>query len=185
MGFTGASARHLVDGLRLLRDRTPETTAGLEVVFAGLLSTDEAELLATPDLDGIVRCVGSLERADVLRLQRAADALLVVTEGANRPSVATGKLFEYLAAGRPILVLGNETAAAEIVRETGAGFSTSATDPEQIAEALASLIDGPEPFRNAAALGAYAYPEIAARYQQLIERTVGQRRRTGDSAAAT
>jgi glycosyltransferase involved in cell wall biosynthesis len=186
MGFTGASAGHLIDGLRLLQDEAPKVAAGLEVVFAGLLSTDEAELLGDPDLGGIVRCVGSLGREDVLRLQRAADALLVVTEGAKRPSVATGKLFEYLAAGRPILVLGKETAAAEIVQETGAGFSTSATDPRQISDSIARLIDKPESSRNATAVGAYAYPEIAARYDELIERTVDQRRRsTGDSAAAT
>jgi glycosyltransferase involved in cell wall biosynthesis len=186
MGFTGASVRHLVDGLRLLRGEAPEVAGGLEIVFAGLLSTDEAKLLAGPGLDGIVRCIGSLERQDVLRLQRAADALLVVTEGAKRPSVATGKLFEYLAAGRPILVLGSETAAAEIVRETRAGFSTSATDPRQIADAIARLTDAPESRRDHNALEAYAYPQIAARYHELIEQTVGQRRpSTGDSAAAT
>jgi glycosyltransferase involved in cell wall biosynthesis len=186
MGFTGASARHLVDGLRLLRNEASEVAAGLEVVFAGLLSSDEAELLASPDLVGTVRCIGSLGREDVLRLQRAADALLVVTEGAKRPSVATGKLFEYLAAGPPILILGEGTAAAEIVQGTGTGFSTSATDPRQIAESISRLIDTPETSRDDAALAAYAYPQIAARYDELIQRTVGQRRRsTGDSAAAT
>jgi glycosyltransferase involved in cell wall biosynthesis len=186
MGFTGASARHLVEGLRLLCDEAPEVAAGLEVVFAGLLSTDEAKLLASPNLARIVRSTGSLERQDVLRLQRAADALLVVTEGARRPSVATGKLFEYLATSRPILVLGRETAAAEIVEETGAGFSTSATDPRQIADSVARLMNTPQSRRKAAALEAYAYPQIAARYHELIEQTVGQRRRsTGDRAAAT
>ncbi|HXZ56492.1 MAG TPA: glycosyltransferase [Gaiellaceae bacterium] len=183
MGFTGASARHLVEALRLL---PPEVATGLEVVFAGLLSTDEAELLGGPDLAGIVRCVGSLERSDVLRLQRAADALLILTEGAKRPSVATGKLFEYLAADRPILVLGEETEAARIVRETGTGSSTSATDPRRIADALAQLPVSPPPPRDAAAVQAYAFPELAARYLDLVERVAGQRRRsTGDRAPAT
>jgi glycosyltransferase involved in cell wall biosynthesis len=185
MGFTGASAGHLVDGLRLLQDEAPKVAAGLEVVFAGLLSSDEAKLLGSPDLAGIVHSIGSLGREDVLRLQRAADALLVVTEGAKRPSVATGKLFEYLGARRPILVLGNETAAAEIVKETGSGFSTSATDPRQIADAVARLMVAPQLSVDAAVLEAYAYPKIAARYHELIERTVDQRRNTGDSAAAT
>ena len=41
---------------------------------------------------------------------------LSITEGSTRRSVATGKLFEYLAARRPVLVLGEGTAAADIVR---------------------------------------------------------------------
>jgi glycosyltransferase involved in cell wall biosynthesis len=186
MGFTGASARHLVEALRLLAREAPEVASGLEVVFAGLLSTDEATLLGSSDLAGIVRCVGSLERPDVLRLQRAGDALLIVTEGSKRPSVATGKLFEYLAAGRPILVLGEETEAARIVRETGTGVSTSATDARRIADAIARLVVSPPPPRDNAAVQTYAYPEIAARYLELIEQVVDQRRRsTGDSAPAT
>ena len=68
-----------------------------------------------------MRWVGALDRNQTLALQRRADTLLVLTEGASGPSVATGKLFEYLGAGRPILVLGEGTAAADIVRSAGAG----------------------------------------------------------------
>jgi hypothetical protein len=186
MGFTGASSRHLVEALKLLLGEEPKVATELEVVFAGLLSTDEAKLLANSDLAGVVNCVGSLERAEVLQLQRSSDALLIVTEGSKRPSVATGKLFEYLAARRPIFVLGEETEAARIVQETGTGVSTSATDPRRIADALAQFVVSAPPLRDAAAVHAYAYPEIAARYLDLIEEVVSQRRRSiGESAAAT
>ena len=142
MGFTGGTTRPLVEALRLLRDETPDVASRLEVVFAGLLSTDEAALLESSDLAGIVRCVGSLERASVLQLQRSADVLLVVTEGARRRSVATGKLFEYLTTNRPILVLGPETEAARIVLETKRGLATAADDPRSIAETLGQLVEG-------------------------------------------
>jgi glycosyltransferase involved in cell wall biosynthesis len=94
----------------------------------------------------------------------------VITEGAGRRSVATGKLFEYLATGRPILVLGRETEAARIVTETGAGTATSEADPQAIADALRSLAEGDEtPKRDRAAVNRYAWPELGARYAELIE----------------
>jgi glycosyltransferase involved in cell wall biosynthesis len=83
--------------------------------------------------------------------------------------VATGKLFEYLAADAPILVLGEDTEAARIVRETGAGPVTSATDPALIAAALAELVAHPIRMGDASAVAAYAYPEVARRYRELIE----------------
>jgi glycosyltransferase involved in cell wall biosynthesis len=171
MGFTGGSARHLVAGLRRLRKEAPEAAAKLEVVFAGLLSTDEAALLESPDLAGTVRCVGSLERPEVLRLQRAADVLLVVTEGARRPSVATGKLFEYLATNRPILVLGAETEAARIVLSTKRGIASPADDPSAIAAALRQLADGqPSPVADEDEVQRYSWPGLAAAYADVIER---------------
>jgi len=90
-----SAARPLVDALRRLRDDDPDLAERVEVVLAGPLSAEERRLLGEPDLNGLVRAVGSLDRPRALALQRAADTLLVVTEGARRRSVATGKLFEY------------------------------------------------------------------------------------------
>jgi glycosyltransferase involved in cell wall biosynthesis len=170
MGFTGATARPLVDALRLLRGEVPDLDSRLEVVFAGLLSTDEAGLLESPDLDGIVRCVGALERPAVLQLQRAADLLLVVTEGARRTSVATGKLFEYLATERPILVLGTETEAARIVLGAERGAATSANDPAEIAAALRRALEEPPPASaDRDAVQRYSWPVLAADYAALVD----------------
>jgi glycosyltransferase involved in cell wall biosynthesis len=180
MGFTGGTSRQLVQALRLLK---PEIAAKLEVVFAGLLSTEETALLQSPELGGMVRTVGSLDRADVLRLQRSADALLIVTEGAKRPSVATGKLFEYLAADRPILVLGEETEAGRIVGETRRGSATSADDPGRISEALRGLVEDGRPVLGGPELvDAYSWPRLAEIYGALVDEVC---RSTGESATAT
>jgi glycosyltransferase involved in cell wall biosynthesis len=173
VGFTGATARPLVEALRRLRVEAPELAARLEVVFAGLLSTDEAELLGTPELAGIVRCVGSLERASALRLQRAADVLLVVTEGSRRRSVATGKLFEYLTADRPILVLGEDTEAARIVAATGRGASTSADDSAAISTALRRAVEEDWPLlTDGSAVQQYSWEQLARAYAAVVEQVV-------------
>ena len=170
MGFTGATTRPLAEALALLRADAPEVADRIEVVFAGLLSTDEAELLERPELAGMVRCVGSLERPSVLQLQRAADLLLVVTEGSRRTSVATGKLFEYLPTNRPILVLGSETEAARIVLAAQRGMATSAKDPRAISRALREMVEGrvrPEGDRDE--VDRYSWPRVAAVYAALVE----------------
>jgi glycosyltransferase involved in cell wall biosynthesis len=133
--------------------------------------------LATPDLLDTVRFVGWLERRRALALQRAADTLLVVTAGAERRSVATGKLFEYLASGRPILVLGDETEAARIVGETGSGISAPASDPHAIAEALRRVIETPPSPPKAEAVAAYAQPVLVGRLGEMIEDLVSRRSR--------
>jgi glycosyltransferase involved in cell wall biosynthesis len=168
MAVGGASPRPLLEALSLL---DADASGRLELVLAGPLTADELEL--TGGLEPLVRVVGSLERKRALELQRAADTLLVVTEGGTRRSVSTGKLFEYLAAGRPILVLGEETEAARIVAETGAGTATSATSPPEIARALVEATSPGVPDRDAAALERYSWPVLAAQYAELIEKVSG------------
>lgn len=70
----------------------------------------------------------------------SADALLLgVPDGPNADSVIPAKLFEYLASGRPILVVGPEGGECErIVRDTGAGLAVT-FEPDTIAEALGTM----------------------------------------------
>ena len=78
---------------------------------------------------------GCSTRDESLRIQRGADALLLLT-GHNR-SEATGKLFEYLASGRPIIALAEGNEAARIVRETGTGVAVGGGDPAGAARGAA------------------------------------------------
>ena len=136
MASSQRSPAPLLDAVRLLRDRGGAER--LELVFAGPLTSDERRLLEAPDLAGVVRHVGNLERAEALQLQREADGLLLLTAGTRRGE-ATGKLFEYLGAERPVLVLGDDSEAARIVRDAGAGLAAPSADPEAIAAALERL----------------------------------------------
>jgi glycosyltransferase involved in cell wall biosynthesis len=139
--FSGRTAEPLVQALRLLRDRDPATAAGLQLVLAGPLSEAERGWVAELEPAGLASALGTLPRPETLELQQAAGTLLLIT-GKARRSEATAKLYEYLAAGRPILVLGEEAEAARIVRDVGAGIVTSATDPERIYEALTEIVRG-------------------------------------------
>jgi glycosyltransferase involved in cell wall biosynthesis len=54
--------------------------------------------------------------------------------------VLSGKVFEYLASGRPILAaVPADGAAADLIRETGAGVVAAPDDVEALKEALHGL----------------------------------------------
>jgi glycosyltransferase involved in cell wall biosynthesis len=123
--------------------------------------------LADSGLDAVARFVGDFRAADrewaqrlqlgdrlelhefaprrrALELQRDSDALLLlIPEAAGRgKGVLSGKVFEYLAAERPILAaVPPDGAAAALIEETGAGVVASPDDPAAIAAALRTLHD--------------------------------------------
>ncbi len=94
---------------RPLRRRLP---AGRPRVGRGLGLGDRLELIPY------------VPRRRSLELQRDSEALLLLIPeaGGPRAGVLSGKVFEYLAAERPILaVVPPDGAAAALIRETGAG----------------------------------------------------------------
>lgn len=155
-----------LEALRIVGERRPDLADKLEAVFAGPLTDDEQRLIGA--VDGSARTLGTLPRDATLRLQSAAGSLLLLT-GRGRRSEATGKLYEYLAADRPILVLGEDSAAADIVRETGSGIAVSAVDAQAIAGAIEQLVaNGGDGARGSTAR--YGYDQIAGRFAELVER---------------
>jgi glycosyltransferase involved in cell wall biosynthesis len=85
---------------------------------------------------------GSRRRA--LELQRDSEALLLLIPeaGGRGRGVLSGKVFEYLAAERPILAsVPPDGAAADLIRETGAGVVVPPEDPDAIGDALRALVE--------------------------------------------
>jgi glycosyltransferase involved in cell wall biosynthesis len=176
-GPRGRDPRPLFAAMRQLARKRPAVAARLRVVLAGRLDTGEERLLRTLDLGDAVEHVGSLSRAAAVALQRDADALLLLT-GPGHTSEATGKLFDYLAAGRPILALAQENVAAGIIGETGTGVAVAPEDTGAIAGALADVVDG----KLAAAyeprgLERYIYPRPAEEAAAVIEQAIAQKER--------
>jgi glycosyltransferase involved in cell wall biosynthesis len=141
--------------------------------------------LAESDLDVVARFVGDFRSSDrefaeglglgdrlelipyaprrrALELQRDSDALLLLipeADGRGR-GVLSGKVFEYLAAERPILAaVPPDGAAAQLIEETGAGVVAPPDDVGALREALAGLVGR---FRNGG-LPAVELPEATRR----------------------
>jgi glycosyltransferase involved in cell wall biosynthesis len=90
-----------------------------------------------------VELVPYLPRAEALALQRDSEALLlIVPEAAGRgKGILTGKVYEYLAAERPILAaVPPDGEAAKLIRENRAGVIAAADDVDGLTEALQVLV---------------------------------------------
>jgi glycosyltransferase involved in cell wall biosynthesis len=174
-GTRGRDPRPVFEALRRVAARAPAVAARLRLVLAGTLSADEQRLLEEMDPGVAVQHLGSLGKDTALGLQREADVLLLLTSPTH-VSDATGKFFEYLAAGRPILALASGNDASRIIGETGVGVSVPPNDVEAIAGALEAAANGTLAAHYLPrGLARYAYPRLAGEIAELIEPAIEQR----------
>jgi glycosyltransferase involved in cell wall biosynthesis len=132
------------------RDPRPFLTAfadsGLDAVarFLGDFRSADREWAETLGLGDRLELHEFAPRRRALELQRDSEALLLLIPeaGGRGQGVLSGKVFEYLAAERPILAaVPPDGAAAALIRETGTGVVAPPDDPQAIGDALRSLFD--------------------------------------------
>jgi glycosyltransferase involved in cell wall biosynthesis len=122
----------------LLRER-PALADRVQAVFLGELRPADREWALGLGLGSALALEGFRPHAEALREMRAADVLLLLVPRADGRglSVVSGKVYEYLAAERPILALvPPEGDAATLLRDTGSAWIA---DPDDEAEILAAL----------------------------------------------
>ena len=131
--YKTASPRYYLDALDRMRE---EIRSRFETRFVGRIGDSERTIL-----DGrksAVRLLGFVPQADALRLMEETDILLLtMTDRISLP----GKLFEYLATGKPILAItppGSEV--HQLMERTRAGWSADPSDPAAIQNTLEQAV---------------------------------------------
>jgi len=168
-GEWGRSPEPFFRALRRVVDERP--AQAIKLLHAGRLTTEERALVAESGLDTTFTHLGTLDRVEVVKLQRSADVLVLITSR-NR-SEATSKIFEYLAARRPILALAQDNEAARIIDETNSGITVAPDDVEAIAAALRATANG-DLARNFAPKGVerFIYPAPAKQMSKLVTEAI-------------
>ena len=118
--------------------------SGLDAVarFLGDFRSADREWAAELGLGDRLELIPYAPRVESLELQRDSDALLLLIPeaGGRGRGVLSGKVFEYLASGRPILAaVPPDGAAAKLIRETGAGVVVPPDDVDALKAALVEL----------------------------------------------
>lgn len=119
--------------------------SGLEDVtvrFLGDFRPADREVVHELGLDDRVELIPHVPRRESLRLQRESDLLLLLIPeaGGRGRGVLSGKVFEYIAAERPILaVVPPDGAAAQLVRDANVGIVVAPEDVDAMRDALVDL----------------------------------------------
>jgi len=128
----------LLIGIRQLVDSGLISSCDIEVRFFGPRLNWLQELIDAYQLEEIVKQYGHVAREQVLERQRESHLLLLLTwNDPNEVGVYTGKVFEYLAARRPILALGRTGSVVDgLLCETKAGIVVDSDDNRGLREVL-------------------------------------------------
>lgn len=136
----------LFRALTALRGTLPDLAARISIDFYGFEDPRLRSLIGQYSVADYVRLCGFVPYRESVAVQRAADYLLFLDWTDTRAEgVLTGKLFEYLGSGRPILALGirKDSEATRLISDAGCG--TMLTEVDEIADYLRHALSSPRP----------------------------------------
>jgi glycosyltransferase involved in cell wall biosynthesis len=125
--------------LRELKAEIPGFGEDLDVRLVGKADVAAAESIARNGMEDQVTMVDYLPHGEaVVQQGRAQVLLLSINNTPNARGVITGKIFEYLASGRPILCIGPADGdAAHIIEAAQAGLVAGFEDKEKLKSHIA------------------------------------------------
>ncbi len=138
LSWQEASPKPFFDGLKRALEADRALAERFRLVLIGSFTDQERTLWQTPPLGAVVEEMPPRPYDEAMRLAAGATMLLLVAPRGIR-SVIPRKLFDYLAAKRPIFAVSGENEVTRILRETSAGVWSSAEDPGKIADELLRL----------------------------------------------
>ncbi|MCB2221781.1 MAG: glycosyltransferase [Bacteroidetes bacterium] len=102
----------------------PSIATHLEIKLIGQVDYSVKETISKLDLDQYTKYIAYLPHDEVIALQHQAQVLLLVINNTpNAGMVVTGKIFEYINTGRPVLCIGpTDGDAASILGYTDTGL---------------------------------------------------------------
>tara|TARA_R110002167_G_scaffold260718_4_gene467175 strand:- start:3248 stop:4519 length:1272 start_codon:yes stop_codon:yes gene_type:complete len=127
--LTGRNPKNLWKALAELAAENVSFRSDLQLEFVGVVSQEVMDSLSRYELAPYVKLRGYVSHTVAVRRQQSAQVLLLVEiDSEETRGIIPGKLFEYMAAKRPILGIGPEHwEAGKIILEsqTGAAFDHS------------------------------------------------------------
>jgi glycosyltransferase involved in cell wall biosynthesis len=163
--YSTTSARHYLDALDSLPD---EIRAQVETRFVGRIAEEERPFLQ--GRKSKVTEFGFVPQTEALRLMEETDFLLVTMLD---PTATSGKIYEYLPTGKPILAVAVPGELSQLIQETGTGWCIDPANREGLASMLSQLLHPSRKLLNQfqpnwEAIRAYERPRLAGVFADII-----------------
>ncbi len=135
------TVRTLLEAARRVLEQDAHAREDLRLRFVGGNEEIGARDRERYGLDRVLEVAPSEPHIESLVSMRRAGALVLLGHGGKADSLLyTGKLYEYLSSGRPVLAIAGDGPAADLIRATGAGIVIRPGDVEGASRALLGLL---------------------------------------------
>lgn len=142
----------------------------LEIKLVGKLDIAVKESIEEHGLNSFINKIDYLPHDKVIaEQQRSQVNLLLVNKTPNAKSILTGKFFEYLSAGAPILAIGPPDGdLANILNETKAGMISDFEDPALLKKNILELFNGHNLTRNEEEIKKYSRKNLTKKLAEIL-----------------
>lgn len=127
-----------LESLRALFADQPELIPRVKVQFIGRRSPNAESAILAFGFPGVVELIDHVGKRDAARHMQQSDVLLLLA-APELERYLPGKLFDYLAARRPVLVFGSRGESAALVEQLGAGVYCPGNSASLLGDAIARL----------------------------------------------
>ena len=126
-----------------LCDTIPTFREDLEIKLVGQVDESVLSDLKMLNLNQQLNHISYVPHNQVSELMKKSSVLLLaINNSSNAKGILTGKFFEYLASGRPILAIGPKSGdAAQILQDSGAGEIVDYDENMRIVEVIRALYE--------------------------------------------
>ena len=133
----------LWEALKRLKEQNAEIVDFVKVNLVGKIEESVFKSIDDASISSMINHIGYVSHSDAIQYQNASQVLLLVINNTwNNKSILTGKIFEYLAAQRPIICIGpKESDSADIINDSKAGFVLSYNMVNEMVVLLNSLFE--------------------------------------------
>ena len=176
------SPEKLWQGLGELVKENEDFDKHLKINMIGQIDSSAVQSIQENGLGSHVTFTPYIPHEQVAQAHRDSTLLLLLLMPDSEPrakGLLTGKLFEYLASGRPILCIGPEKGdAAHIISKAKAGITVGFEDKEKMKEAVKRLyqsyLENGLPDNNNSEVERYSRRVLAGEYANLLDKTINQ-----------
>jgi len=143
----------------------------LEIKLVGKVDIYVKEQIEAFRLKSFVKKIDYLPHDEVIKeQQRSRVLLLLVNNTKNAKGILTGKFFEYMSSGTPILAIGpTDGDLAEIIKETNSGLISGFEDAESLKRNILAYFNGGYVNRNETAIHKYSRRGLTKKLCELLD----------------